>query len=202
MVKWNKEEMHMKKVLVFLTDGFADWEASYVTAELNKSSTGYQVETVALDKEPKISMGGLKVLPDYSMDDAPETFSMLILPGGTTWREEKNQKIEKLVKDCFDQNIPVAAICDATTFLGMHGFLDHSRHTGNSLPYLKEGAPAYRGEEHYIAQPSVRDNGLITANGTAALEFTREILLELNVRDEKDIENWYGFFKKGSIPSV
>jgi len=26
----------MKKVMVFITDGFADWEASYVTAELNK----------------------------------------------------------------------------------------------------------------------------------------------------------------------
>ncbi|MDX8344567.1 type 1 glutamine amidotransferase family protein [Rossellomorea sp. YZS02] len=191
----------MKKVLVFLTDGFADWEASYVTAELNKSWTGYEVQTVAIDKDPKVSMGGLKVLPDYSMDDVLPDFHMLIMPGGTTWREEKNQKIQKLVKECFDKNISVAAICDATTFLGMNGFLDHHKHTGNSLPYLKEGAPEYRGEEHYITTPSVRDNGLVTANGTAALEFSRNILLELNVGDEKGIQNWYEHFKKGSVPS-
>ncbi|PFA62864.1 glutamine amidotransferase [Bacillus sp. AFS015802] len=189
----------MKKVLVFLTDGFADWEASYVTAELNIPSRGFQVQTVALDKEPKVSMGGLRVLPDYSMDDVPDTFSMLIMPGGTTWREEKNQQIKSLVQNCFDQNIPVAAICDATTFLGIHGFLDHHKHTGNSLPYLKEGAPDYRGEEYYIAQPAVREKGLITANGTAALEFTREILLELKVREEKEIQGWYEFFKQGSV---
>ncbi|MEH7341578.1 glutamine amidotransferase, partial [Priestia megaterium] len=40
-------------------------------------------------------------------------------------------------------NIPVAAICDATAFLGNYGFLDQNKHTGNSLPYLKEGAPNY-----------------------------------------------------------
>ncbi|MCA1060232.1 glutamine amidotransferase [Rossellomorea aquimaris] len=189
----------MKRVLVFITDGFADWEASYVTAELNKSWTGYQVQTIAIDKEPKVSMGGLKVLPDYSLEDVPSDFSMLIMPGGTTWREEKNQQVKKIVQDCFEKNIPVAAICDATTFLGIHGFLDHHKHTGNSLPYLKEGAPQYRGEEHYIAKPSVRDNGLITANGTAALEFSRNILLELNVCDEKDIQGWYELFKIGSV---
>mgnify|MGYP005992370529 CR=1 FL=1 len=189
----------MKKVLVFLTDGFADWEASYVTAELNKSWTGYEVQTVAIDKEPKVSMGGLKVLPDYSMDDVLPDFTMLIMPGGTTWREEKNQKIHKLVKGCFEKNISVAAICDATTFLGMHGFLDHHKHTGNSLPYLKEGAPDYRGEEHYITKPAVRDKGLVTANGTAALEFSKEILMELNVCEEKDILGWYEHFKKGAV---
>jgi putative intracellular protease/amidase len=191
--------MHMKKVLVFLTDGFADWEASYVTAELNKSRTDYQVQTVAIDKDPKISMGGLTVLPDYSMDDVPETYSMLIMPGGTTWREEKNQQIKKLVRDCFEKNIPVAAICDATTFLGMHGFLDHHKHTGNSLPYLKEGAPDYRGEENYIDRQSVRDEGLITANGTAAIEFARNILEELKVYEGEDLQEWYELFKIGSV---
>jgi putative intracellular protease/amidase len=193
--------MRMKKVLVFVTDGFADWEASYVTAELNKSWTDYQVQTVAIDKDPKVSMGGLTVLPDYSMDDVPQGFSMLILPGGTTWREEKNQQVKKLVEDCFRKNIPVAAICDATTFLGIHGFLDHHKHTGNSLPYLKEGAPHYRGEDHYIDEQSVRDNGLITANGTAALEFTRNVLRELQVYDEKELQEWYALFKKGSVHS-
>ncbi|MCR8849269.1 glutamine amidotransferase [Rossellomorea sp. SC111] len=189
----------MKKVLVFLTDGFADWEASYVTAELNKSWTDYQVQTVAIDKDPKVSMGGLTVLPDYSMDDLPETFSMLIMPGGTTWREEKNQQAKKLVKDCFEKNITVAAICDATTFLGMHGFLDHHKHTGNSLPFLKEGAPDYRGEEHYINQQSVRDEGLITANGTGAIEFAKNILEELKIYEGEDLQEWYELFKIGSV---
>ena len=81
----------MKKVLVFITDGFADWEASYVTAELNKPGTGFQVQTIAIDKDPKISMGGLTVLPDYSLQDFSFKleFVMLIIPGGTGWERRK-----------------------------------------------------------------------------------------------------------------
>jgi putative intracellular protease/amidase len=191
----------VKKVLVFITDGFAGWEASYVTAELNKPETGFQVQTIAIDKHPKVSMGGLTVLPDYSLQDFSFKleFVMLIIPGGTGWREEKNHQVKKLVSFCFENNILVAAICDATTFLGNYGFLDQHKHTGNSLPYLKEGAPNYRGDENYIEEQSVSDGCLITANGSGALEFSRDILSKLNVLEDKELEEWYALFKNGFI---
>ncbi|MCT9852388.1 glutamine amidotransferase [Priestia megaterium] len=191
----------MKKVLVFITDGFADWEASYVIAELNKPETGFQVQTIAIDNNPKVSMGGLTVLPDYSLQDFSSKleFVMLIIPGGTGWREEKNHQVKKLVSFCFEHNIPVAAICDATTFLGNCGFLDQNKHTGNSLPYLREGAPNYRGDENYIEAQSVSDGCLITANGSGALEFSRDILEKLDVLKGKELEEWYDLFKIGFI---
>ncbi|MGD6846366.1 type 1 glutamine amidotransferase family protein [Rossellomorea aquimaris] len=189
----------MKKVLVFVTDGFADWEASYVTAEINKPETGYQVQTIAIDKDPKVSMGGFTVHPDFSLQDAPLEFEMLIIPGGTGWREEKNQQAKQLVDYCFEHDIPVAAICDATTFLGIHGYLDQLKHTGNSLPYLKEGAPDYRGEENYIAEQSVSDGCLITANGSGAVEFSRDILRKLGVLEGEELDRWYDIFKNGFI---
>ncbi|WP_176586566.1 type 1 glutamine amidotransferase family protein [Priestia megaterium] len=191
----------MKKVLVFITDGFADWEASYVTAELNKPEAGFQVQTISIDKNPKVSMGGLTVLPDYSLQEFSSKleFVMLIIPGGTGWREEKNHQVKKLVSFCFERNIPVAAICDATTFLGNYGFLDQNKHTGNSLPYLKEGAPKYRGDENYIEAQSVSDGCLITANGSGALEFSRDILSKLDVLKGKELEEWYDLFKNGFI---
>jgi putative intracellular protease/amidase len=191
--------MQMKKVLVFVTDGFADWEASYVTAEINKPETGYQVQTIAIDKDPKVSMGGFTVLPDFSLQGAPLEFEMLIIPGGTGWREEKNQQAKQLVDYCFEHDIPVAAICDATTFLGIHGYLDQLKHTGNSLPYLKEGAPDYRGEENYIADQSVSDGCLITANGSGAVEFSRDILRKLGVLEGEELDRWYDIFKNGFI---
>ena len=191
----------MKKVLVFITDGFADWEASYVTAELNKRGTGFQVQTIAIDKNPKVSMGGLTVLPNYSLQDFSSKleFTMLIIPGGTGWREEKNHQVKKLVSFCFEHNIPVAAICDATTFLGNYGFLDQNKHTGNSLLYLKEGAPNYRGDQNYIEEQSISDGCLITANGSSALEFSRDILEKLDVLKGKELEQWYDLFKNGFI---
>ncbi|CDQ20019.1 type 1 glutamine amidotransferase family protein [Halobacillus karajensis] len=189
----------MKNVLVFITDGFADWEAGYVTAELNKPGSGYKVKTIAIDSNTKTSMGGLKVIPDYSLQGFlfKLTFEMLIIPGGTGWKEEKNQQVKKLVDVCFEKGIPVAAICDATTFLGYHGFLNQHRHTGNSLPYLKEEAPNYKGEKKYIEAQSVSDGCLITANGSAAIEFSRDILGKLNVLEGEELGEWYDLFKKG-----
>ncbi|RNB68261.1 type 1 glutamine amidotransferase family protein [Brevibacillus panacihumi] len=193
----------MREVLLFITDGFADWEASYVSSELNKPGTGYRVKTIAIDQEPKVSMGGLTVLPDYTVKDFnPDSdIAMLIIPGGTGWREEKNQQAKVIVDYCVDKEIPVAAICDATTFLGSHGYLDHHRHTGNTLPYLQQGAPNYSGEQHYVDGQSVLDGNLITANGSGALEFSRHILERLGVLEGDELNEWYEIFKKGYFPA-
>ncbi|MFC5647796.1 type 1 glutamine amidotransferase family protein [Paenibacillus solisilvae] len=194
----------MKKiVLIALTDGFADWEASYVSAEINEPDTGYQVKTIAIDQEPKTSMGGFRVLPDYTLNDLPEAshVAMLIIPGGTGWRAEHNQPFRSLVDLCLSRNIPVAAICDATTFLGNGGFLDHNKHTGNMLANLKSGAPNYKGDSYYVEAQSVSDGNLITANGSAAVEFSRLILEKLGVLEGDRLEEWYRVFKNGYLPA-
>lgn len=191
----------MKEVLLFVTDGFADWEASYVCPEINKPETGYQVKTIAIDKEPKRSMGGLRVLPDYDIHHYPsyQEIAMLIIPGGTGWREEKNQQAKAVVDYCLQHDIPVAAICDATTFLGNHGFLDQVNHTGNTLHFLKQGAPRYQGESCYVEAQSVSDGNVITANGSGALEFSRHILAKLQVLEGEQLDQWYHIFKKGYL---
>lgn len=47
----------MKQILVFIFDGYADWEPAYVCAQLNAPGTGYAVKTIGLDRAPKVSMG-------------------------------------------------------------------------------------------------------------------------------------------------
>ncbi|ULL14028.1 glutamine amidotransferase [Paenibacillus sp. H1-7] len=190
-----------KQVLVFITDGFADWEASYITTELNSPETGYRVKTIAIDKQPKVSMGGLRVLPDYDLADHPSLaeIAMLIIPGGTGWREEHNQQASRIVAQCVEHDVPIAAICDATTFLANHGFLENNKHTGNMLETMKEGAPNYRGDRLYVHAQSVSDGNVITANGSAAVEFSRHILERLGVMQGEQLEQWYDIFKKGYI---
>lgn len=193
----------MKTVFVLLTERFADWEASFVTPELNQPGTGYQVKTIAIDKEPKVSMGGLTVLPDYELADfynQPDA-AMLILVGGQQWGEDKHLPVKELVAHCFAREIPVAAICDATTFLGRHGFLEDRKHTGNTLGLLKQGAPDYRGEALYVEAQSVRDGNLITANGSAPAEFARDILAHLGVMEGEKLEGWYKISKHGFLPN-
>ena len=45
----------------------------------------------------------------------------------------------------------------------------------------------------------MRDGNLITANGSAAVEFSREILEKLEVFDENKLKEWYNTFKKGYL---
>ena len=56
----------MKQILVFIFDGYADWEPAYVCAQLNAPGTGYAVKTIGLDRAPKVSMGGFRVCLLYT----------------------------------------------------------------------------------------------------------------------------------------
>ena len=43
----------------------------------------------------------------------------------------------------------------------------------------------------------MREGNIVTANGTAQLEFARECLLALEVGTPQEVEAWYGFNKSG-----
>ncbi|WP_148460032.1 type 1 glutamine amidotransferase family protein [Anaerostipes faecis] len=189
-----------KEVLVFIFDGYADWEPAYVCAELNSPHTQYVVKTIGLVKEPVISMGGFQIVPNYSINDYPEEFSLLILTGGYAWLQQKNNEILPVVEYAVKKHIPVGAICNATNFMAEHGYLNQIKHSGNTLEFMKSQAPHYTGEKHFIQKQAVCDRNIITANGSGALEFAREILLLLNVKTQSDISKWYLENKAGMYP--
>lgn len=184
-------------ILVYVFDDYADWEPAYVCAELNRQDSPFQIKTIGLDKEPKISMGGFRVIPDHDLMDYPKEFKLLIIPGGDSWLAGKNTEILPVVDYAVRHHIPIAAICAATNVLAENGYLDHVKHTGNTLEWMKEQAPHYRGEAFYVEEQAVSDGGIVTANGTAVLEFAREIFFLLNVKTPQEIEEWYHFNKVG-----
>ena len=186
-----------KERLAFIFDGYADWESAYICSELNAKETNYVVKTLSFDKEPKMSMGGFHVTPDYFINDYPKKFAMLILIGGDAWMEEKNNDVKPVVEYAVNNNIPVAAICGATFFMGENGYLDDRKHTSNTLEFLKLKAPHYNGESNYIEKQAVSDCNVITANGTAAIEFAKEIMICLKAKPEYKINERYEFHKQG-----
>lgn len=186
-----------KEVLVFIFNGYADWESAYICSELNEAETDYIVKTLSLDKEPKISMGGFRIIPDYDVSDYPKNFSMLLLIGGYAWMKQKNNAILPVVEYAVKHHIPVAAICNAANFMAENGYLDNIRHSGNMLEYMKSQAPHYKGDINFLEKQAVCDSDIITANGTASLEFAREIMLYLKLKPVEKIDEWYKFNKLG-----
>jgi putative intracellular protease/amidase len=191
-----------KTVLLFLLSNYADWEAGYVAAELNsdEDSNPYCIKTIGISKEPVYSMGGLKVMPDYSLESIPEEYEGLVLIGGTGWRASESMKIVSLVKATLQKDKPVAGICDGSVFLAKHGFLNDVRHTSNSLADLMDyAANEYTNAQGYVNEPAVVDGNIITANGTSPLEFARLVFSKLHLDSELVIKRWYDFHKLGEI---
>lgn len=176
--------------------------SAYICSNLNKENGDYIVKTVSFDKEPKTSMGGFRVIPDYSLDDYPKEFSLLLLIGGEAWIHRKNDKVKPLVEYAVKNNILVGAICAATLFMGENGYLDNINHTSNDLNYMKLKCPHYKGENKYIEKQAVCDGNIITANGTSTLEFAKEIMLKLKVENEEKTQEWYEFHKKGYYKDI
>ncbi|MEG2791331.1 MAG: type 1 glutamine amidotransferase family protein [Odoribacter sp.] len=192
-----------KEILFVLLNDFADWEGAYIAPSLNygldpESKRKYVVKTVSVTKEPVISCGGFKVLPDYDINDIPTDCAGIVLIGGMQWFSPEAELLLPFIKATIANKKLVAGICNASVFLGAHGFLNEVSHTSNGLEYIKEYAGAnYTGEDHYINEPAVRDGNIVTANGFSALEFSREILYALEADTEKKIEKSYRMNKTG-----
>lgn len=187
----------MKKIFVFLFDGFADWEISYFAPEINKSG---KFDLIYFSKNGDLitSMGGLQVKPTTSLRDLNiENIEMLILPGGTAWEKGGNTEIEKLTNDLFENGNSIAAICAATTYLGQLGLLNNLKHTSNDLNYLKGIAAKYNGDKNYQNSLAESDRNIITANGIAPIEFAREIFKAIGLYNNAHIERWFQLFKNG-----
>lgn len=190
----------MKKCILFvILEQYADWEAAYLSSALHMLTQGaYEVKTVSLTKDQVLSIGGFRVLPDFDIDSAPADYEALILIGGMSWRKEEARKIKPLVKKCLEEGKVLGGICDASAFLGTVGALNGVNHTSNDLNDLKQWAgKAYTGEKKYVMEQAVRDRNIITANGTASLEFAKEVLLALGAAPEHKITEWYDFHKLG-----
>ncbi len=196
----------MKKEIIFvILNGFADWEAAHLAVCVNTGvkpgrPVKYTAKTLSLTKDPIISIGGFRVLPDYDIHTLPEDYAGLVLVGGDNWFSPEAESIVPLVEKMVRENKLVAGICNASVFLGKHGFLNHVKHTSNTLDYLKDMAgEKYTGETNYIEKQAVCDGNIVTANGTAQLEFCREILYALKADEPEIIEESYSFYKKGFL---
>lgn len=207
MIHQNKSNSTMKKeILVVLLDGFSDWEGAFIAPLLNQgvkpgNPITYQVKILAAKKEPLTSLGGIQVLPHYDVQTMPQEYAGLILIGGSSnWFSDEAKFIIPLVENAIKENKLVAGICNASVFLGLYGFLNTVKHTSNTLAYLKHFAGEnYKGDPNYVDQPAVRDGNVVTANGTAYLEFCREILYALKADSSQAIEESYIFFKENGL---
>lgn len=195
----------MKNAVVVLLNNYADWEAGYLTGILNQRKD-WQVK-VASNQKTITSIGGVVTEPDQAVAEAgrDSKIDLLILIGGKSWTLE-DSNLKKLIKDQLDNQLPLAAICGSVDFLAKNGFLNNYQHTGNAQ-YLWRDFPEYQNQAGFLKKQAVRDRNLVTANGTAALDFT-ELTLGLIGDHQADAKRavdlyrlgFYDYFEKYGNP--
>lgn len=191
--------MKNRTCALFLFDGYADWEPALLITFLNQYSD-FRIQTFSVSGQPIVSMGGLTIKPDQSLAEMePVDFDLLVLPGGEAWEQGGNKEVNSFIRNASANHKTIAAICAATTRLGSLGLLDTLPHTSNTLEYLKEQSPAYKGEAFYQHIACVSANGIITANGAGMIEFTYEVVKALNLLDAPTLEAWKELYKSGGM---
>jgi putative intracellular protease/amidase len=190
-----------QSVHVLILDGLADWEPALALAALRDE--GVPVTTVGFTRDVVTTTAGLRVVPDISLEELDvATVKLLMLPGSDGWlrNEYPVALFEQKLKALLDAKVPVAAICGATVALARAGVFEGKAHTSNDARWLSAMVPDYLGHALHRDELSVREDGLITAAGTAPVEFARDVLAQLQAMPEERLAHWFTTFKTGRIP--
>lgn len=190
------------KAYLLVFDTLADWEPGLAMSEINKSGR-FDVKTVGLSRGTVTTMGGIRIVPDITIDQVDvDDAAILILPGGDMWEQQTDERIRLLLEQLHTRRVVVAAICGATLELARAGLLKVARHTSNAVDYLKAMVPAYDSEKLYEDRLAVSDNLIITASGLGSVEFAYEIIRQLELYNKEDARAWFDLFKHGVIPKA
>lgn len=192
------------EILYILLPDFAAHEMVYLMEAISsdeqqlKPNPKYINRIVAPTEEPVCAIGGFKVIPDYTFDNMPDDFAALVLIGGYGWLTPIADEVRPIVRKAIVKGKIIGAICNGASFMAKCGFLNDARHTGNGLEQLKFwGGENYTNSKGYINMQAVSDGNIVTANGSATLEFAKELLLLLENDTPERIEMYYQFNKQG-----
>ena len=197
-----KKGNDMKKIRMYLMNGIADHVHGYLlTALSSQIKPKYEFCTVALSKEPIITMGGLKITPNYALNEInKEDIIALILIGADMqlWLNSEQEPILNLAIELLKRNILVAGICGATLGLASKGLLDERVHTSNIEFLLTNFVKDYKGIKNYKNDVvAVYDKNLITASSAGSLLWAKYILENLEIFSKSAIESWYKYYDLG-----
>jgi transcriptional regulator GlxA family with amidase domain len=132
-----------------------------------EESSPYDVVLVAERNETVVATGGLKVVPDHTLDDCPP-LDVLVVPGGWgTRREMKNERLIAWISERARQVTTLTSVCTGSLLLGKAGLLDGKRATTHwwVLEEMRGWFPSIDviDDEHVV-----EEGGVITSAGISA----------------------------------
>src|SRR5713101_6094323 len=127
----------------------------------------FEVLLVAETKDTVVATGGLKVLPDVTLESCPP-LDILVVPGGWGTRTEiDNPRLLSWIAERASQMETLTSVCTGSMLLGRAGLLDGRRATTHwrSLDWMRQSFPTVTVEDRLHV---VEDGAVITSAGISA----------------------------------
>ena len=172
----------MKKVYVFLAEGFEEMEAVTPIDLLRRAGVDAKLVSVTGNRAVT-GAHGVTYLADLLFEEIEEDADMLVLPGGLpgTTNLQAHEGLTKLLLKQHEAHKWIAAICAAPGLVVSQLPSLAGKHFTCSDGF--EDAPEARGGI-YERKPAVRDGNLITGRGAGcAVDFALAILEHLKGAD-------------------
>ncbi|HTN69165.1 MAG TPA: DJ-1 family glyoxalase III [Dysgonamonadaceae bacterium] len=172
----------MKKVIVFLAEGFEEIEAITIIDTLRRA--GITVTTVSVTGDKTVNGAhNIPVLADELFDDVNYSeYDMIALPGGMPGAKNLNEHdgVKSQLKK-FAENKFIGAICAAPMVLGNMGLLKGKRAT------CYPGFESELIEATVTKEPVTIDGNIITGKGPAfAISFSLQLIETLMGKAARD----------------
>ena len=186
----------MNKILVFIFHGMTDYEITFVTHLLNTSGNK-KIVTVAYERNSVKGRSGFEILPSMLVSEVKvEEAEGLIIPGG--WYGDLRPELMNLIRSFNEQGKVLGGICGAgTVFLAKSGVLKNVQYTTPIMSWTSRHAEVFGKEdpfprENFIYKRVVTDKNIITAQGTAFIDFAIEICHWFNLfENQEEKENFH-----------
>lgn len=127
----------------------------------------FEVLLVAETRDTVVATGGLKVIPDVTIEDCPP-LDILVVPGGWGTRTEiKNRRLLDWIAARGRSVETLTSVCTGSMLLGQAGLLEGRRATTHwrSLDWMRQTLPAVTVEEKLHV---VEDGNVLTSAGISA----------------------------------
>lgn len=171
----------MKKVILFLADGFEEIEALTVVDVLRRAGIG--CDTVSISEDLEVNGAhNIKVIADIKASDVKSKYDGVILPGGMpgTRNLQSSTCVLNTLKQYYEDGRLIGAICAAPIVLSSAGIVKGRKVT--SYPGFEKELK----EVCYIEEIVVKDDNIITSRGAGtAFDFAVAIM------------NYLGYEKQG-----
>jgi len=136
-------------------------------ARRREDPSPFEVVLIAQTLETIVATGGLKVQPDYTLDNAPR-LDILVVPGGWGTRAAlHDEQLLGFIRERARTVETMTSVCTGAMLLGHAGVLDgrHATTHWRSLDWMRESFPSVTVEDQLHV---VEDGNLLTSAGISA----------------------------------